>query len=176
MAASNRFLAMFAWAAAIFMIGGAQAVCAAAVEANTPTAIGISLSTKGSLVNKIKGRVEYQPELIKIITIDVSKSVISRWISGPEVTSLGIIEFAGEIKNGINGTGLPLFDVKIMSSQKISAAQALEVIGIEAFLDEGLGYILPEKKKLDYLYKHGPRRGFVKTDLFYWSRRYLGLR
>ena len=107
--------------------------------------IYLEIKPENDLVNAVEGSVGFDRDLLKVLEIKKTNSIINIWIKEPEVEN-GTINFSGIIPGGFNGVLRPL-DKNVYPG--ILFGITFEVVGlgsgavnienIKAFQNDGLG-------------------------------------
>lgn len=96
----------------------------------------IFLNTEGAEINAIEGEIKYDPNALKINSINEGVGLMSLWIKKPEVEK-DLIRFSGVIIGGINTTSVPLF--KIEGNKINNSDIILTPVKLKTLLNDGKG-------------------------------------
>ncbi|HVM76632.1 MAG TPA: cohesin domain-containing protein [Candidatus Paceibacterota bacterium] len=103
--------------------------------------VAVTLDTQGASANAVQGSVFFPPGLLSLQLIDTGSSMVNFWVTPPEQTSSGEIDFAGIIPGGFNGSSGPI--VAFTFNPVAPGAASLTLASATVLANDGKGSDLP---------------------------------
>jgi len=98
--------------------------------------VSVVLNTAGNNVNTVSGRISI-PDAFAVTSVRSGGSIISLWVTQPEVNPQGDIVFAGGTPGGYNGSSGPIISFILQAKQEGTAT--LRSGDIKLLLNDGQG-------------------------------------
>ncbi len=99
--------------------------------------LAIQMDTEGNSINAVDGKVYFEPGNLEIVSIKDGNSSINFWITKPNITPGGIVDFSGVTPGGMQGKDRHLFSV-ILKPIKVGKS-SIEIRDVISLKNDGLG-------------------------------------
>jgi len=124
-----------AHAAAVRLIASTTAVV------GQPFSVGVALDAQGDDVNTIQATISYPASFFSLQGVNDGDSIVNFWIVSPNATSPGVIELAGIVPGGFNGSSGPI--TSLVFDPIATGIATLDVATATAFRNDGMGSSIP---------------------------------